>query len=148
MLSLFSCVQLFATLWTIVHQASLSMRFSRQEFWSGLPCSPPGYITDTGIECVSPVTLALQVDPSQVYYSHQGTPSVPNYWKTIALTIQTFVSKVMSLLFNMLLRFAIAFHPRSKHLLILLLHLLPAVILEPMIIKCVTASNVPPSICH
>ena len=40
------------------------------------------------------------------------------YWKIIALTTQTFVSKVMSLLFNMLARFVIAFLPRSKHLLI------------------------------
>ena len=37
----FSHVQLFATLWTIAHQAPLSMGFSRQEYWSGLPCPPP-----------------------------------------------------------------------------------------------------------
>jgi len=41
-LSCFSCVQLFATLWTIVHQTPLSMGFSRQEYWSGLPGPPPG----------------------------------------------------------------------------------------------------------
>ena len=40
-LSLFSCVQVFATLWTVAHQASLSMGFSREEHWSGLPSSPP-----------------------------------------------------------------------------------------------------------
>ena len=50
--------------------------------------------------------------------------------KTIALTIETFVSKVMSLLFNMLSRFVIAFHPRSKHLLILWLQSPSTVILE------------------
>ena len=38
----FNCVQLFATLWTVAHQAPLSTGFSRQEYWSGLPCSPPG----------------------------------------------------------------------------------------------------------
>ena len=43
---------------------------------------------------------------------------IHNYWKTVALTIEPFVSKVMSLLFNMLSRFVIAFLPRSKHLLI------------------------------
>ena len=42
-LSRFSRVQLFATLWTVAHQAPLSMEFSRQEYWSGLPCPPPGY---------------------------------------------------------------------------------------------------------
>ena len=52
-------------------------------------------------------------------------------WKTIALTIQTFVGKVMSLLFNMLSRFVIAFLPRSKRLLISWLQSLSAVILEP-----------------
>ena len=42
MLSHFSCVRLLATLWTIVLQAPLSMEFSRQEYWSGLPCPLPG----------------------------------------------------------------------------------------------------------
>ena len=51
--------------------------------------------------------------------------------KNIALTIQTFVSKVMSLLFNMLSRFVIAFLPRSERLLISRLQLLPTVFLEP-----------------
>ena len=51
--------------------------------------------------------------------------------KTIALTIWTFVSKVMSLLFNMLFRFVIAFLPRRKHLLIPWLQSLSTVILEP-----------------
>ena len=68
--------------------------------------------------------------------------------KNIALTIQTFVSKVISLLFNMLSRFVIAFLPRSKCLLISWLQSLPAVILEPKKIKSVTVSTFPPSICH
>ena len=50
-LSCFSHVRLFATLWTVAHQAPLSMGFfSRQEFWSGLPCPPPGDLPDSGIE--------------------------------------------------------------------------------------------------
>jgi len=68
--------------------------------------------------------------------------------KTIALTRLTFVSKVMSLLFNMLSRFVIAFLPRSKHLLISWLQSPSAVILEPKKIKSVTVSIVSPSICH
>ena len=68
--------------------------------------------------------------------------------KTIALTRQTFVSKVMSLFFNMLSRFVIAFHPRNKCLLISWLQSPSAVILEPMKIKSVTVSTFSPSICH
>ena len=68
--------------------------------------------------------------------------------KTIALTIWTFVSKVMSLLFNMLSRFIIVFLPVSKHFLISWLQSLSAVILEPEKIKYITVSIVSPSICH
>ena len=68
--------------------------------------------------------------------------------KTIALTRQTFVGKVMSLLLNMLSRLVIAFLPRSKHLLISWLQSPSAVILEPQTIKLVTVSIVRPSICH
>ena len=68
--------------------------------------------------------------------------------KTIALTIQTFVSKVISLLFNMLSRFVIAFLPRSKCLLISWLQSPSAVILETKKIKSVTAFTFSPYICH
>ena len=68
--------------------------------------------------------------------------------KTIALTRQTFVGKVMPLLFNMLSRLVIIFLPRSKHLLISRLQLPSAVILEPRKIKSATVSTVSPSICH
>ena len=46
MLSCFTCVQLCATLWTAACQAPLSMEFSRQSYWSGLPCPPPGDLPD------------------------------------------------------------------------------------------------------
>ena len=68
--------------------------------------------------------------------------------KIIALTRQTLVGKVMSLLLNMLSRLVIAFLPRSKHLLISWLQLPSAVILEPLKIKSVTVSIVSPSICY
>jgi len=68
--------------------------------------------------------------------------------KTIALTRQTKVGKVMSLLFNMLSRLVITFLPRSKHLLISRLQSPFAVILEPKKIKSVAVSIVSPSICH
>ena len=66
--------------------------------------------------------------------------------KTIALTRQTFVDKVMSLLFNMLSRLVITFLPTSKY--ILCLQSPSTVILEPQKIKYITISTVSPSICH
>ena len=68
--------------------------------------------------------------------------------KTIALTRQTFVGKVISLLFNMLSRLVITFLPRSKRLLISWLQSPSAVVLEPPKIKSFTVSTVSPSICH
>ena len=68
--------------------------------------------------------------------------------KTIALTRQTFVSKAMFLLFQMLSKLVIAFLPRNKHLLISWLQSPSAVILEPPKIKYVTVFIVSPSICH
>ena len=59
-LSVFSLAQLFATPWTIVCQAPLSLGFSRQEYWSGLPCPPPGDLPNTGIELIFPTSPALQ----------------------------------------------------------------------------------------
>ena len=64
MLSRFSCVQLFVTLWTVALQAPLSMGFSRQEYWSRLPSLSPGDLPDPGIKPESPVSLALQADSS------------------------------------------------------------------------------------
>ena len=66
----------------------------------------------------------------------------------MALTIWTFVGKIMSLLFNMLFKLVIAFLPKSKHLLISWLQSPFAVILESKKIKSVTVSIVSPSICH
>ena len=56
LLSVFSCVQLFVTLRTVTHQSPLSMGFSRQEYWSGLPCAPPEDLPNPEIE---PASLAL-----------------------------------------------------------------------------------------
>ena len=68
---------ILVTLWTVAHQAPLPIGFSRQEFWSGLPFSSPGYLPDPGIEPGSP---ALQADslPTELLEK-------PNYklWSTI-----------------------------------------------------------------
>ena len=59
MLSRFSYVQLFATLWTAAGQAPLSMVFCEQEYWSGLPCPPSGDLPDPGVEPMSLMSPAL-----------------------------------------------------------------------------------------
>ena len=58
----FSGFRLFVTEWTVACQASLSMGFFRQEYWSGLPFSPLGNLSNPGIKPVSPVSPALQTD--------------------------------------------------------------------------------------
>ena len=82
------------------------------------------------------------------FFTVQLSPPYMTTGKTIALTRQTFVGKVMSLLFNMLSRLIISFLPRSKRLLISWLQSPSAVILEPITIKSDTVSTVSPSIFH
>ena len=78
MLSHFNRVLLFVTLWTIACQAPLSMGFSRQEYWSGLPCPPPGDLPNPGngngsSQPMSPESPALQ--PNSLLLSHLGSPN-------------------------------------------------------------------------
>ena len=70
MLNSFSHVRLFATLWAVVRQTSLSMGFSRQDYWSGLPYSLPWDLPDPGIKIVSSATPSMQV--GSLPLSHQG----------------------------------------------------------------------------
>ena len=126
------------TPWTVAHQAPLSMEFSRQEYQSGLPFLSPGNLPNPGIEPASLAPFALQADslPSEpLGKSQESSPapqfkrinslalrllygptltSIHDYWKNHSLTLQTFVGKVMSLIFNMLSRFVIALLPRRK----------------------------------
>ena len=107
--------------------------------------------------------LAVQGTLKSLLQHHSSKASIPQHSaffllqlshpymttrKTIALIRQTFVGKVMSLLFNMLFRLVITFLPRSNCLLISWLQSPSAVILEPRKIKSVTVSIVYPSICH
>ena len=62
----------FVTLWTVDHQAPLSMGFSKQESWSGLPCPPLGDLPDPGIKLTSPASPTLQADSLPL--SHQLSP--------------------------------------------------------------------------
>ena len=59
LLSHFSRVRLFMSLWTVTLQAPLLMGFSRQDYWSGLPCPPPGHLPDPGIKPTSLASPAL-----------------------------------------------------------------------------------------
>ena len=83
-----------------------------------------------------------------VFFTVQISHLYTTTGETRALTIWTFVSKVMSLLFNMLSSFVIAFLPRSKRLLLSWLQSPSAVILEPKKIKSVAISPISPSVCH
>ena len=82
------------------------------------------------------------------FFTVQLSHPYMTYGKTIALTRQTFVGKVISLLFNMLSRLDITFLPRSKYLLISWLQSPSAVILEPHKIKSDTVSTISPSLSH
>ena len=66
-------VQLFTIPWTEAHQAPLSMEFSRQEYWSGLPFPPPGDLLDPGIEPMFAVAAALA---GGLFLSHLGSPLI------------------------------------------------------------------------
>jgi len=76
-LSHFSAVQLFVTLWTIAHQDPLFLGFCRQNYWSGLPC-PPGALPNAGIRPMSPEAPALQVN--YLLLSHWGSPYGCESW--------------------------------------------------------------------
>ena len=82
------------------------------------------------------------------FFIVQLSPPYMTTGKIIALTRQTFVENVMSLLFNMLSRLVITFLQRSKHLLISWLQSLSTVIVEPKKIKSVTVSTLSPYLCH
>ena len=109
----------------------------------GSPCSP------RGSQESSPTSQFKSINSSVLSFLYSpNLTSIHDYGKTIALTRWIFVSKVMSLLFNMLFRLVITFLPRSKRLLISWLQSPSAVILEPPKIMSLTVSTVSPSICH
>ena len=60
-----SCVRFFVTPWIVVHQVPLSVEFSGQEYWSGLPCPSPGDLPDAGIEPGSPMLQVYSLLPEQ-----------------------------------------------------------------------------------
>ena len=74
----FSRVRLFVTLWTVARQASPSVGLSRQEYWSGSPCLPPGDLPYPGIVPTPPASSASQAD--SLWLSHWGSARYPDMW--------------------------------------------------------------------
>ena len=151
LLSRFSHVRLCVTPQTAAHQASPSLGFSRQEHWSGLPFPSPMHESEKWQWSCSVASDSSQphgLQPTRLLRPWDflgkstgvGCHCLLRYLyiptrKIIALTLQTFVGKVMSLLFNTLSRLVIAFFPRSKRLLISWLQSTSIIILEPPKIK-------------
>ena len=79
-LSCFSRVQFFVTLWTVDHQAPLSMGFSWQVYWSGLPLPPPGDLPNSGMESISCVSCFVHrlFIPESSEKSHHEKSLLPN----------------------------------------------------------------------
>ena len=93
MLSHFSRVWLFAAPWTVARQAPLSMVFSRQEYWSGLPCPPPGDLPYSGVKPKSPASPALHVD--SLLLSHWASPLLLHLQSMDFLTWCLFVARCL-----------------------------------------------------
>ena len=91
--NLLSCVWLFVTLWTVARQASLSMGFSRQEYWSGLPFPSPGDLPNPGIKRRSPTWQADALS-SEPPGKTSGKPTLILHYNVIPST--TFNVNVIS----------------------------------------------------
>ena len=82
--SWFSHLQFFATPWTVAYQVPLSMGFSRQEYWSGLPCPPPGDLPNPGIKPRSLTTPAL----AGRFFTTSTTWKAMTQWLRLCLPMQ------------------------------------------------------------
>ena len=156
-------ISIFPRIRVFSNESALLMRWSN--YWSfsfnTSPSSEYSGLISFRIDCLDLVEIQGALKSLLQHHSSKASvlqhsafftvqlshPYITN-GKTIALTRQIFVGKVMSLLFNMLSRLVITFLPRSKHLLISWLQSPSAVILEPQKINSATVSTVSPSICH
>ena len=153
LLSVFPSIRVFS------NKSALHIRWPK--YWS-FSISPSNEYSGLISFCIDWFDLAVQGTLKSLLQHHSSKASVLRCsaffmvqlshpyltpGKTVALTIRTFVNKVMSLLFSTLSRFVIAFLPMSKRLLISWLQSPPAVILEPKKIKSVTVFTVSPSVC-
>ena len=103
-----------ASSWTVACKASLSMEFSRQEYWSVLPFPSPGDLPDPGIEPASPVAPALQADSLPL--SHWGSPYISLYMYKIYIYICKTIKKMNYFKFicNILLFYLMTDHKINK----------------------------------
>ena len=102
----FTCVQLCVTLWTITHQARLSMGFSKQEYWSGLPCPPSGDPPNPGMEHTPLMSSVLYTkrpmgSPSlhlelQIHWSYK-TVSLISHFKSVIIITQLVMQETIIL---------------------------------------------------
>ena len=107
-LSRFSRVWLFPTSWTVAHQVPLSMGFSRQEYWNGLPCFRPGELPDPGVEpafLMSPVLAGRFFTSSVTWEAHQQSHVLILYseykWFTYCISSNSTTDPLQYLLFKM-----------------------------------------------
>ena len=92
-----SCVWLFATQWTVAHQAPLPMGFPKLAFWTGLPFSPPGDLPDPGINSAFPASPAWHTDSSPL--SQLGSPCRVAHQKKTDKANQNFTQLIFLVLF-------------------------------------------------
>ena len=102
-LSHVSCVRLLATLWTLVCQAPLSVGFSRQEYWSGSPCPPPGDLPDLGVKPTSLISPALAGE----YFATSTTREAPTSITDIYIQVHNFNQILDSLRFSQVTEIAL-----------------------------------------
>ena len=133
--------------WSFIFNNSLSNEYSRLIYFR-MDCLDLLAVQGTLKSLLQHHSSKASILWRSAFFTIQHSHPYMTTGKTIALTRPTFVSKVMSLLFNMLSRLVITFLPRSKCLLISWLQSPSAVILEPKKIKSATVSSVSPSICH
>jgi len=101
-LSCSSCVQLFGTLWIVAHQAALFMGFSRQEYWSQLPCPPSGDLPTSGIKPVTPALQTVSL-PLSYWGSHHSPLSISKYHHNKIQACKNNVTTVIVLNMSLLL---------------------------------------------
>ena len=106
MLTYFSSVQLFATPWIVTYQAPLSLGFSRQECWSGLPCPPPGDLPNAGTELVSLMSPAL----AGRFFATSATWEDPCMYVHASIRIRVFLVQF----FEKLMHYSLLFNKKKK----------------------------------
>ena len=150
---LFLLLSIFPSIRVFSNESALCIRWPKYwNFYSGLISFRIDWfdLADQGTlkSLLQHYTLKASILCHSAFFMVQLSHPCMTTGKTIALTIQSFVGKVTTLLFNMVSRFVIALLPRGKYLLVLWLQSLSTGILQPKKIKSVTASTFPPPICH